>query len=101
MIKILRVVVASGVAAAMLATAPPAAANTYCGESSRGIAVYAGNSQTSCGFALNVAEAYASYGNGSQPFSVSSPATGLSYTMTCTGAGSVCQGGNNAVVYLR
>ena len=86
--------------AGLLATAAPAVADTYCGQSSRGASVYAGNSATSCGFALNTAEAYHSYGNGSQPFSVSSPATGLTYTMTCTSAGSVCQGGNNAVVYL-
>ncbi|OBK15896.1 hypothetical protein [Mycobacterium asiaticum] len=83
-------------------TAPPAAvADTYCGKSSRGASVYAGNSETSCEFALSTAEAYHAYGKGSQPFDVQSPVTGQTYSMTCTAAGSVCQGGNNALVYLR
>jgi hypothetical protein len=81
--------------------APAAVADTYCGKSSRGTSVYAGNSDTSCGFAMNTAEAYHAYGNGSHPFDVYSPATGQTYSMTCTNAGSVCQGGNNALVYLR
>ena len=81
--------------------APAAFADTYCGKSSRGASVYVGNSDTSCEFAMNTAEAYHTYGNGSDPFSVYSPVTGQTYRMTCTNAGSVCQGGNNAVVYLR
>lgn len=84
-----------------VAVAPVAMADTFCGKSSRGASVYAGNSETSCEFALNTAEAYHAYGNGSNPFSVQSPVTGLTYSMTCTVAGSVCQGGNNALVYLR
>ena len=80
---------------------PVAVADTYCGESSRGASVYAGNADTSCGFAISTAEAYHAYGNGSHPFSVYSPVTGLTYMMTCTNAGSVCQGGNDALVYLR
>ena len=66
-----------------------------------GASVYAGNSDTSCGFAISTAEAYHAYGNGSHPFSAYSPATGLTYTMICTNAVSVCHGGNNALVYLR
>ena len=89
------------IAAALTATAAPAAAETYCGTSSRGAAVYAGNAETSCGFALNTAEAYHAYGKGTQPFNVDSPVTGQTYTMTCTAAGSVCRGGSGAVVYLR
>jgi hypothetical protein len=81
--------------------AAPALADTYCGKSSRGASVYAGNSDTSCEFAMSTAEAYHAHGNGSHPFSVHSPVTGLTYSMTCTAAGSVCQGGNNALVYLR
>jgi hypothetical protein len=81
--------------------APTAAADTFCGKSSRGASVYAGNSQTSCEFAMSTAEAYHAYGKGSLPFDVQSPVTGQSYSMTCTAAGSVCQGGNNALVYLR
>src|SRR4051794_18617282 len=98
-----------GVSAASLAVAvgmavtaaPTAAADTFCGKSSRGASVYAGNSDTSCEFAMSTAEAYHAYGKGSQPFSVNSPVTGQTYSMTCTAAGSVCQGGNNALVYLR
>jgi hypothetical protein len=89
------------VASAAVLSSSPAAADTYCGQSPRGASVYAGNSETSCGFALSTAQAYATYGNGAEPFSVSSPVTGMSYVMTCTSAGSVCRGGNNAVVYLR
>jgi hypothetical protein len=76
-------------------------ADTFCGQSSRGASVYAGNSGTSCQFAMNTAEAYHIYGNGSEPFGVYSPVTGQTYTMTCTSAGSVCQGGNGALVYLE
>ncbi|OBK93012.1 hypothetical protein A5645_21925 [Mycobacterium asiaticum] len=100
--RILVVSAALAVTLAGLMTAPPAAvADTYCGKSSRGASVYAGNSDTSCQFALSTAEAYHAYGNGSQPFDVKSPVTGQTYSMTCTAAGSVCQGGNNALVYLR
>ena len=81
--------------------APPAFADTYCGQAGSGARVYAGNSDTSCEFAMSTAEAYSNYGKGSNPFSVVSPVTGQTYTMTCTNAGSVCQGGNNAIVYLR
>lgn len=84
-----------------VSAAPAALADTFCGKSSRGASVYAGNSETSCEFAMSTAEAYHSYGKGSQPFSVYSPVTGQTYSMTCTVAGSVCQGGNNALVYLR
>ena len=84
-----------------VAAAGPAAADTYCGKSSRGASVFAGNADTSCEFAMNTAEAYHAYGKGSNPFTVSSPVAGQTYTMTCTSAGSVCQGGNNALVYLR
>lgn len=86
---------------AALTAAPAAFADTYCGQASSGAKVYAGNSDTSCQFAISTAEAYWNYGTGSNPFTVHSPVTGQDYTMTCTNAGSVCQGGNNAVVYLR
>jgi hypothetical protein len=84
-----------------VAPAPAAFADTYCGQASSGAGVFAGNSDTSCEFALATAEAYWKYGNGSHPFTVHSPVTGQDYEMTCTDAGSVCQGGNNALVYLR
>jgi hypothetical protein len=95
------ILMAAAVAALGLVQAPSAGADTYCGQAGSGASVYAGNSDTSCEFAMDTAEAYRNYGNGSQPFSVYSPVTGQTYTMTCTSAGSVCQGGNNAVVYLR
>ncbi len=100
-------VVAAGIAAASVASvasvavAPMAVADTFCGKSSRGASVYAGNPNTSCEFAMSTAEAYHAHGSGSNPFSVYSPVTGQIYTMTCTVAGSVCQGGNDALVYLR
>lgn len=89
------------IAGLALVSAPVASADTFCGTSSRGASVYAGNANTSCQFALNTAEAYHAYGTGSDPFDVYSPATGLTYSMVCTVAGSVCQGGNDALVYLR
>jgi hypothetical protein len=89
------------VAGTTAAPAPPAFADTYCGQASSGARVFAGNSDTSCEFALSTAEAYWHSGNGSQPFDVHSSVTGQDYEMTCTSAGSVCRGGNNAVVYLR
>lgn len=84
-----------------LLASPTAHADTFCGQSSRGASVYAGNAETSCEFAMNTAETYHAVGVGSEPFDVFSPVTGTTYSMTCTSAGSVCQGGNNAVVYLR
>lgn len=87
--------------AAAVSASPVARADTYCGKSSAGASVFAGNATTSCEFAMSTAEAYHSYGHGSEPFSVRSPVTGQTYSMTCTAAGSVCQGGNNALVYLR
>lgn len=57
MIKAAFVTTLLAAAAALVATAPTAAAaDSYCGESSRGPAVYAGNTETSCGFALNTTE---------------------------------------------
>jgi hypothetical protein len=54
---------------------------------------------TSCPFALNVADAYRS--SGSSVVDVYSPVTGKTYTMTCTsGSPHVCTGGNNASVYF-
>lgn len=57
---------------------------------------------TSCSFAMNVAGEY-----GSNPGATStrafSPATGKFYVLSCSawsGGGTVCQGGNNAAVYL-
>lgn len=57
---------------------------------------------TSCAFALNVAQAYFDAGGGSPTVSVYSPVTQKTYTMTCTaGAPTVCRGGNNASVFIR
>jgi hypothetical protein len=57
---------------------------------------------TSCPFALNVAQAYQASGGGNSTISAFSPVTGLNYTMTCTsGSPTVCTGGNNAIVYIH
>jgi hypothetical protein len=102
MIRVLVFPLVSTVAVGLaVIAAPTAMADAFCGKSSRGASVYAGNSGTSCEFAMNTAEAYHAYGKGSQPFDVYSPVTGLTYTMTCTEAGSVCQGANDALVYLE
>lgn len=59
------------------------------------------NANTSCPFALSVAETYRASG-GETTIDVFSPVTDTIYTMTCTGAAPVvCRGGNNAVVYIR
>lgn len=69
------------------------------------VAVYRGNSQTSCPFAENVARAFADL---EQPVTeavtlsgVASPVTGQTYDLTCDFTTPVrCAGGDNAVVYL-
>jgi hypothetical protein len=82
------------------AAAPaPAGASQYCGSPADqgGISV---NSVTSCPFAENVESAWESSG-GASSVTASSPATGLTYTMSCTASGTgyeVCTGGNNAYV---
>ena len=58
------------------------------------------NSVTSCPFAENVESAWESSG-GASAVTASSPATGLTYTMSCTATGTgyeVCTGGDNAYV---
>jgi len=65
-------------------------------------AVAAGNSSTSCLFALNVQETF-SDGPAGTPSTIEawSPVTSKTYVMTCTGSQPVtCTGGNNAIVYL-
>ena len=55
---------------------------------------------TSCPFAQNVEHAYTgSIGNGNGTVTASSPVTGDSYQMQCTGGSPVsCSGGTNALV---
>src|SRR5947209_4619862 len=48
-----------------IVVAPAAFAGTYCGQASSGAKVYAGNSDTSCEFAMSTAEAYWNHGIGS------------------------------------
>jgi hypothetical protein len=58
---------------------------------------------TSCAFAESVRRAYINNSgrNRSVTIEAVSPATKLSYTMSCTGDQVVrCAGGNNAVVYI-
>jgi len=79
--------------------AAPAGASQYCGSPADqgGISV---NSVTSCPFAENVESAWESSGDASS-VTAFSPATGLTYTMSCTASGTgyeVCTGGNGAYV---
>jgi len=65
-------------------------------------AAAAGNSATSCPFALNV-QAMFTDGPAGTPSTIEvwSPVTSKLYVMTCTGTQPVtCTGGNNAIVYL-
>jgi tRNA A-37 threonylcarbamoyl transferase component Bud32 len=56
---------------------------------------------TTCGFAANVETAYDQSSGGDTYVSATSPATGLTYSMHCTGGSPhVCTGGNNASVYF-
>lgn len=65
-------------------------------------AVAAGNSATSCPFALNVQTTFTGGPAGTpSTLEVWSPVTSKLYVMTCTGTQPVtCTGGNNAIVYL-
>jgi hypothetical protein len=81
------------------AAAAPGAAASYCGSPADqgGITV---NSDTSCPFAENVESAWESSG-GADSVTAYSPATGLTYTMSCIATGTgyqVCTGGDNAYV---
>ena len=85
--------------AAAAAPAAPGGPSQYCGSPADqgGISV---NSVTSCPFAENVESAWESSGDASSVTALS-PATGLTYTMSCTASGTgyeVCTGGNNAYV---
>ncbi len=56
---------------------------------------------TTCGFAQNVEQAYLQSSGGDTSVTASSPATGQTYVMHCTGGSPhVCTGGNNASVYF-
>lgn len=58
------------------------------------------NSVTSCSFASNVASAFYSHGSGT--VYATSPVTGQTYAMSCSGGvPTVCTGGNGAAVYIR
>jgi hypothetical protein len=57
-------------------------------------------SHTSCAFAQNVRDAYDRSGGGDTTVEASSPATGQTYSMRCSGGSPhVCIGGNSASVY--
>src|SRR3984957_4573307 len=90
---------APAAAAAPAAPAAPGGPSQYCGSPADqgGISV---NSVTSCPFAENVESAWESSGDASS-VTAFSPATGLTYTMSCTASGTgyeVCSGGNGAYV---
>lgn len=60
------------------------------------------NGNTTCGFAVNVQQAYfEEIGSGSGTVVAYSPTTGQSYSMYCTaGSPHECSGGNDAAVYF-
>jgi hypothetical protein len=84
--------------------APPDGATACEGGASGGLSAAVGNDVTSCGFALNVRDAYAASGTSdgsSVKLKVNSPVTKKNYTMRCEGSNPVtCRGGSNALVYL-
>lgn len=56
---------------------------------------------TSCPFARNVEQAYDQSSGGENKVTAYSPATGLTYTMNCTGGSPhVCTGGKGATIYF-
>jgi len=69
---------------------------TDCGN---GISVRGPN--TSCAFAENVGAKYRK--THAETMTVHSPTTGQNYTMTCgpSSSGTVCKGGNNAIVLIK
>ena len=87
-------------------TAPPPA-STGNGNATQGTIPCGGDlsvgPNTSCGFAANVEQAYGQTSGGQQTVSAYSPATGITYTINCTGGTPhVCSGGttHNASVYF-
>lgn len=85
-------------------SALPAGATACSGGSEGGLSAASGNRVTSCGFAVNVRDAYvaANPADGATvKLKVKSPVTKRSYKVTCEGQGPVtCRGGTNAVIYL-
>lgn len=83
--------------------AKPAAVKRVCAGSWKGARVGVGTTSTTCGFAEQVRKAYIDGGGDGSKTSIraKSPATGKTYTMSCSGAKVTrCTGGRNAVVYL-
>ena len=78
--------------------APPLSGPTP--ETECRLGVYAGSANTSCGFAQAVADQY--YATGSPSFEATSPATDVTYQVSCEVGASLitCTAGNNARVYL-
>jgi hypothetical protein len=94
----------AAVAAALTIVAPaPAHANTDCGYARAGVRVEAGV-DTSCPFAINVANTMMNDGNGGGAgFNAYSPTSGETYWMTCMierHGSTTCRGGNNAEVII-
>jgi hypothetical protein len=82
------------------ATGSPPSVPRVAGTTSCGGDLFVG-ANTSCPFARNVRDAYASSGGGNTNVTAFSPATGRSYVMYCTGGSPhVCTGGNNASLYF-
>ena len=76
---------------------PPGGSSGGSSACGNGVSV---NSVTTCPFAANVAAAF--YADGPGTVYASSPVTGQTYAMQCSGGvPTVCTGGNGAAVYIR
>lgn len=88
-------------AAATVGSSPAPEGSSSSGSGNCGGSLSA-NGNTTCGFAVNVQQAYFDeIGSGSGTVVAYSPTTGQSYSMYCTaGSPHECSGGNDAAVYF-
>lgn len=92
----------TGTSGSSAAAPSPSASAIPSGTTSCGGGLYVGPN-TSCGFAQNVEQAYQQSAGGAQVVGAFSPATGLTYTIDCTGGSPhVCTGGttHDASIYF-
>jgi len=90
-----------GNAAAAVGSSPAPEESSSSGSGNCGGSLSA-NGNTTCGFAVNVQQAYfEEIGSGSGTVVAYSPTTGQAYSMYCTaGSPHECSGGNDAAVYF-
>ena len=100
MIKTITTLGIAATAALTIITPAPAHADTECGYARPGVRVEAG-ANTTCGFAINVANAMMNGGGGS--FRAFSDTAQQWYQMTCSierHGSTTCRGGDNAEVII-